>query len=129
MIRTLKIWFWYLFNRDKVEAYIKNPKITIFNRFWYEEETDIWHLTVITSNGDVLNSLSIKKGKLEDTKQIFTQDMKIVYNNTFENYNIVNVIDGEKEPELYRKAADIVIEKEKEGKLESPLNNNWIFPD
>lgn len=129
MLRKIKILFWYLFNKDKVKEYIKNPKITIFNRFWYNEDDNTWHLTVITSNGDLLNSVFIKDGKLEEVKHMFDQDIKILYNNVFENYDIVNVMYNDEEPELYRKAADIIIKKEKEGRLESPLNNFWMFQE
>lgn len=109
IIKKIKLGIWLLFNKDKYLDYIDSlsRNLLIYNKWSFCEESG-WSLTIITSTGEIFQKdMSIADGRLEEAKQIFTQDVKIMYNGAFDcPYEIVNVLPNEPEPKGYRAAAD-----------------------
>ena len=130
IFNKIKLAVWLLFNTKSYAEYVKavNQKLTIFNRFYKTQDGSIG-LIVLTSTGEVLKNIEIVDGTLTEALHIFTQDVKVAYNTFGQDYTIVNVMFNDKEPELYRIAANIAIENEKKEKHNASPSHNFIFPD
>jgi hypothetical protein len=108
--KKVQLAVWFMFNKDKYLAYSNsNKKLTVFNKWWFDEETSTWYISVLTSTGEFLQHSSIAEGKLEEARQFYNQDAKLIYNGGFDcEYEIVNVENEGERPKGYAEASAIV---------------------
>ena len=117
--KKLKLAIWLIFNRDKYSEYIRdrNKKLIIFNRYYDNDDGELC-LLVLTDTGEVLKNITIQDGMLEEAKQVFGEEIKLIYNGAFDcDYEIITIMPDDILPERFERAGELYLANKSSGKL------------
>jgi hypothetical protein len=82
----VKLAIWVYFNKKKLQNYLEfmDSHVTIYNHFRQHDDGETT-LAVLTSEGELLVSIVIEEGKLDEVRQLYAEEMKPNYYEYYQN--------------------------------------------